>query len=225
MHDKDRISIQVGLSGYSFRIDAGQVQHSSEWMSAESVFTTAELQRRYTQVELSVFTPYCTMVPDQFFDQLQAHAILSDVVDLPEGAHVDWVHMPEYGAVLVYTNAIGCTLHKVLAESVLMTDGSKPTPLPEFYFMLRSLPTITEYNRIIASYVDGILYLTVAQGKTLMLCNSFKAPDFTTAQYYIFLVLNKLQLNTEMSTIYFRTPLQEHEQLSLYRYFKSVERI
>ena len=225
MYKSDRISIQVGLSGYSFQIEAENNQHSSMWMSAENVFTTAELQRRYAQVELSVFTPYCTLVPKQFFDPIQAHAILSDVVNLPEASFVEHIAVPEYGAVLIYTNSIGCTLHKVLAESVLMIDGSKPTPLPEFYYMLRSLSTISEYNRIIASYVDGVLYLTIAQGKTLMLCNSFNAPDFTTAQYYIFLALNKLQLNPEMSTIYFRTPLQEHEELTLYRYFKSVERI
>ena len=225
MTHKDRISIQVGLSGYSFRIEADNDRYSSAWMSAETVFNTAELQRRYAQVEVSVFTPYCSLVPKQFFSEDEASDLLSDMVRLPLGSTVEYAEIPEYNAVLVYSNSIGGTLHKVISESVLMLDGSKARALPEFYYMLKSLSDITDYNRILASYVDKVLYLTVAQGKTLMLCNSFQAPDFTTAQYYIFLVLNKLQLNPEMSTIYFRTLLQEHEELTLYRYFKSVERI
>ena len=73
--------------------------------------------------------------------------------------------------------------------------------------------------------MDGVLYLVIAQGKTLLLCNTYPAPDFTTAEYFIFLAMKKLQLNPEMSTINFRTPLSEENSMSLYRYFKSVETI
>ena len=72
------------------------------------------------------------------------------------------------------------------------TDGTKSSPLPELYFMLKQLPVLADYNKILASYMDGHLYLTVAQGKSLLLCNSFQAPDFTTAEYFIFLALKKL---------------------------------
>ena len=43
--------------------------------------------------------------------------------------------------------------------------------------------------------------------------------------YNIFLAMKKLQLNPEVSTICFRTPLDEEEEMSLYRYFKNVEQI
>ena len=49
----DRVSIQVGLSGYSFKIQAGNDGRSSGWMSAERIFTTPELQKRYGEVEIS----------------------------------------------------------------------------------------------------------------------------------------------------------------------------
>ena len=71
--------------------------------------------------------------------------------------------------------------------------------------------------------MDGWLHMAVGQGKSLMLANVFDAPDFTTAQYFIFLALKKLQLNPEVSTICFRTPLQPEQEMSLYRYFKAVE--
>jgi hypothetical protein len=67
--------------------------------------------------------------------------------------------------------------------------------------------------------------LAIAQGGTLLLANSFEAPDFTTAQYYIFLALKQLQLNPELSTIYWRSPISAEDEMSLYRYFKSVEAV
>ena len=144
---------------------------------------------------------------------------------LPEDAVVDYVHVPEQAAVMVYSNSVGGTLHKVLSESVLKVDGSKSHALPELYYMLRELQNISDYNRIVASYMDGVLYLVISQGKTLLLCNSYDAIDFTTAEYFLFMAMKKLQLNAEMSTVYFRTPLTEEQEMSLYRYFMNVEHL
>ena len=225
INTNDRISIQVGLSGYSFKISVDGDSHFSGWRSAEGIFTTAELQKRYSDVEVAVFTPFCTLVPENFYRQEDARSLLADVVTLSDDMPVEAVRIPEFGAVMLYSNAIGGTLHKVISESVLMLDGSKARPLPELYYMLKSVAGISEYNRILASYIDGILYLLIAQGKSLMLCNTYQAPDFTTAEYFIFMAMKKLQLNPEISTIFFRTPLNEDQEISLYRYFKSVEKI
>jgi hypothetical protein len=222
---QNRISIQVGLSGYSFKIEDKNGMSCSGWLGPESVFTVKELQKRYSLVEISVLTPYCTLVPQDFYNDESAREQLADVVKLPEGAVTDAVPVPEFGSVLVFSSTVGGTLHKVLSESVLLTDGNKVKPLPEMYYMLKEVLSLPEYNRILASYMDGILYLVVAQGKTLLLCNSYKAPDFTTAEYFIFMVMKKLQLNPEMSTITFRTPLTDEQEISLYRYFKSVDSI
>ena len=221
----DRVSIQVGLSGYSFKIETEGRTESSGWMGAESIFTVPQMQKRYSDVQISVFTPLCTLVPENFYQPQNARDLLADMVSLPDAVQVESVNVPEFNAVLVYSNSIGGTLHKVVAESVLNLDGSKACPLPEMYYILKTLPSLEEYNKIVASYMDGMLYLAIAQGKTLMLCNVYPASDFTTAQYFIFLAMKKLQLNPEMSTICFRTPLDHEQQMSLYRYFKSVENL
>ena len=65
----------------------------------------------------------------------------------------------------------------------------------------------------------------MAQGGSLLLANVFDAPDFTTAEYYIFLAMKQLQLNPEVSTICMRSLIGPEEEMSLYRYFKSVEQI
>ena len=221
----DRISIQVGLSGYSFKIEDGDNKEVSGWLPSESIFTVPQMQRRYSDVQVSVFTPLCVLVPENFYKPELSRNILSDLVQIPENAPVDHVNIPELSAVMVYSNAIGGTLHKVVSESVLKVDGTKAEPLPELYFMLKSLPEILDYNKIVASYMDGVLYLVIAQGKSLLLCNTYPASDFTTAQYFIFLCMKKLQLNPEVSTINFRTPLDQEQNMSLYRYFKNVETI
>ena len=222
---KNRISIQVGLSGYSFKIQADNVQHSSSWMGAERIFTTPEFQKRYEEVEISLFTPKFTLVPSHFHHPLHARKMLEEVVNVAENDLVEFVEVPECAAVLIYSNTIGETLSKVISESVLKLDGAKANPLPEAYYLLKQIPQIQEYNKIIASYMDGHLYLVVAQGRSLLLCNSFQAPDFTTAEYFIFMAMKKLQLNPEVSSIFFRTPLDQDQEMSLYRYFKNVEQI
>ena len=222
---QNRISIQVGLSGYSFKIQAEGDSSYSGWKGADTVFVTPELQKRYADVDVSVFTPYCTLIPANFHKPELSREALADVVNLPEGATVEYVPVPDFAAVMVYSNSIGGTLHKVLSESVLKVDGSKSKPLPEMYYMLGSLSQISDYNRILASYMDETLYLVISQGKTLLLCNTYHAPDFTTAEYFLFMAMKKLQLNIEMSSVYFRTPLTEEQELSLYRYFMNVEHL
>ena len=221
----DRISIQVGLSGYSFKIYAGDEVSSSEWMSSDRIFTTTEFQKRYDAVDIAVFTPKVALVPEQFYSPETASRLLADVVMLKENDRVESVSVPEYGAVMLYSNNIGETLTRVVSETVMCVDGSKASPLPVMYYMLKELVKLQDYNKIIAAYMDGILYLALAQGSTLLLCNSYKAPDFTTAQYFIFLAMKKLQLNPEMSSISFMTHLDYEQEMSLYRYFRSVEHI
>ena len=221
----DRISIQVGLSGYSFQLQTADTVKTSGWMSAERIFTTPEFQKRYDKVEISVFTPKIALIPEQFQDATADSAMLENVADLSEGDVVTSVAVPEFAAVLVYSNTIGETLSKVVSQTVLDKAGNKAVPLPEMYYMLGAVLQLPDYNKILASYMDGTLYLVIAQGRSLLLCNAFQAPDFTTAEYFIFLAMKKLQLNPEVSTICFRTPLAEDDEMSLYRYFKNVEQI
>ena len=117
---------------------------------------------------------------------------------------VEYISLPEYSAELVYS---------------LSSD------LPELYYLLKKLPEIKEYNKIAASYGDGVLSLAIAQGGNLLLANTFQAADFTTAEYFLFMAVRKLQLNPEVSTIHFISPLSGEEEMSLYRYFKTVETV
>ena len=91
----DRISIQVGLSGYSFRIEADSQISSSEWMSSDRVFTTPEFQKRYDEVEIAVFTPKFALVPSQFYSPENKRSLLTDVTSVGDEEPVDSVEIPE----------------------------------------------------------------------------------------------------------------------------------
>ncbi len=149
-----------------------------------------------------------TLVPSNFFNPDNARKALAGVADIKEDAVVKYIEIPYYNAVLVYS---------LDEDSVVNT--------PEMVDVLFKLPACTEYNKILCSYTGGVLYLGIAQGRSLLLANSFAAPDFTTAEYYIFLAVKSLQINPEVSTISWLSDLGDEEEMSLYRYFKAVVRL
>ncbi len=223
--NNDGISIQVCLNGYSFKVSEGTSQMESGWRGADTVFTAPELQHRYPRVDVSLLTPKVALIPSSFFEESRMRQILSDTVILGENDVVQHVPFPEYSAELAYSLAIGEMLSKTISQSVLDMEGRPSEVLPEMYYILKDLGRLDEYNRIVASYASGYLHLGISQGGNLLLANVFRALDFTTAEYFLFMAVRKLQMNPEVSSVYFRTPLSEEEKMSLYRYFKSVERL
>jgi len=158
--------------------------------------------------EVTLLTAACTLVPTHFFNATSARDILGEVVALKGQEAVKWVDVPQYDAVMVYA-----------------AESDSVAALPELYYVLKDLPACHDYNKIVASHKEGRLFLGIAQGGSLLLANTFEAPDFTTAEYYIFLSLKQLQLNPEVSSICMRSFVGPEEEMSLYRYFKSVEQI
>ena len=159
-------------------------------------------------MDVSILTAACTLVPSHFFNTTSARDILEEVVALKEGDAVKWTAVPQYDAVLVYA-----------------VENERIEALPELFYVLQDLPRCQDYNKIVASHKEGRLFLAIAQGGSLLLANVFDAPDFTTAEYYIFLAMKQLQLNPEVSTICMRSLVGPEEEMSLYRYFKSVEQL
>ena len=134
---------------------------------------------------------------------------MSRTVLLDKDDKIEYISLPEFSAELVY--------------SLSMDIEPSEESIPELYNVLKAVSGVAEHNKIVASYGDGVLSLAIAQGNDLLLANVFEAADFTTAEYFIFMAVRKLQLNPEVSTIHFLTPLSSDEEMSLYRYFRSVE--
>ena len=147
----------------------------------------------------------CTLVPSNFYDDNCAGEYLAQVVDIAPGEQVCSSFLPDYNAYLVWASAA--------------PEDEKP----EMLGILQNLRKCPEYNKILCSWDGSVLCLAIAQGKSLLLANTYQAGDFTTAEYWIFLALRSLQLNPEISTICLRSAVSAEDEMSLYRYFKAVE--
>jgi len=143
-----------------------------------------------------------TLVPSELFSESSSREILSEVVPLTQEEPLSFIDIPSVQSTLVYS-------------------GERPV----LYDMLMSLFKIRSYNKILASIDAGVLSLVIAEGDSLVLCNEFEAPDFTTAEYFIFLALKNFQINPELSSIYFLSELKGEDKLSLCNYFKSAEQL
>lgn len=211
------IAVQLGLNGFTYRTENCA---RSPWLSAEFVFGNDVFQDNYDEVALSAFYPRFTLVPTAWFDESKVKDYLGAAFSPIGEEPVCWRPLPqELGAVEIWTPESSRLTHIVCS----MLSRTQEDILPEFHYMLTEGYNVDSYNKIIVSYAEGRIYLVIFQGKNLMLCNSFEAMDFTTAQYYIFMALKNLQLNPEASTIYFRTPLAPEDELSLYHYFQAVK--
>ena len=147
----------------------------------------------------------CTLVPSNFYDENCAGEYLAQVVDTAPGEQVCSSFLPDYNAYLVWATSA--------------PEDEKP----EMLGILQNLRKCPDYNKILCSWNGKELSLAIAQGKSLLLANTYQAKDFTTAEYWIFLAMRSLQLNPEISTICLRSPVSAEDEMSLYRYFKAVE--
>jgi len=145
-----------------------------------------------------------TLVPSRLFDEKTARCFLCESAVLSENEKISWVRIPAHDAVLVHTVSSG--------------------KVPVLKSLIDAIPSCKEYNKLLIRYADGALYLVIAQGGRLLLANSYEAADFTTAEYFIFLAMKSLQLNPEVTTVEVFSDLTDDEEISLYRYFKSVEK-
>ena len=146
-----------------------------------------------------------TLVPVNFFDPSSARQALQEVAQLADSDRVAYRQIPRYSSVLVYD----------------IPDGQDVPP--GIFRILEHLHECSEYNKLLCTWQDGMLSMAIAQGRSLLLANEYKAPDFVTAQYYIFFAMKSLQLNPEVTTISFTHPLLPEDEMALYRYFKAVE--
>ncbi|MBQ7222615.1 MAG: DUF3822 family protein [Bacteroidales bacterium] len=143
-----------------------------------------------------------TIVPSAFFAESDAHSLLSEIVTLTPNDRVKHIELPEYKAVLLYCNT-----------------------LPPVKKLLDLLPKISDYNKIVVEISGGEVHLVLAAGEKLLLVNSYRVPDFTTAMYFIFAALKEFQINPEMTTLYHRGELAYEQKELLFRYFLGVEKI
>jgi hypothetical protein len=145
-----------------------------------------------------------TLVPKEFFNgDVQ---VLSQVVGVSPSETIKYVELPAFEAVLLFVPG---------------PDDRKPV----IYDLLCSLSRIEDYNKVLFCIEDSVLHLTIGAGDKLLLANSYEAKDFTTALYFIFAAMHDLQVNPQMTTLYYKGDIAYDNQELLFSYFKGVEQL
>ena len=220
---KNVISVQVSPRG--ILINTESAGHSSEWMDAGSVFTAQALRQSYDSAVVSSFTPAVTLIPSDFHIKGNERSLLSSVAAVADGDSVFSEPLPEFGAVLLWAPGPEAPLAGAVAQTLRLAGCNNVRTVPEVFRLLGFLPGIPKYNKVLCSYDGNTLCLVIAEGKSLRLCSTFRAGAFTTAEYWIFNAVKSLQLNMEMTDVFFATPLSSEDEISLCSYFRSVETI
>lgn len=228
--ERYRISIQVFLNGYSYKVtdsDGNTILRKDD-NAVEDLYSSHLFSYKYEEYELSFRTHECTLIPERMLHGWQEgdagkkvlREALSEYTPLEDDREIAAIGVPYLKAVLVYAlPGKGSSLNALLTS---LPAGCRP--LPEMYWMLEQLHgTLKCHNRVIASYRDSLLTLLISEDDSLLLCNSFEAPDFTTALYFLFSSMKQFQFNPEVTTVYFRNSLSQEQQMLLYRYFSGVE--
>ena len=143
-----------------------------------------------------------TLVPREFFDPADSKRLLSELVQLDQNDTIQYTELPEYGAVLVYCNA-----------------------LPVVHRLFGLLAGISEDEKVVISYDGASLSLVVARGADLLLANCFEAADFATALYFVAASLEQFAMKPEEIVLRYSGDMQYDWQEMLYKYFKGILRV
>ena len=145
-----------------------------------------------------------TLVPKEFFNG--DTQLLSQVIEVSPTETVQYVELPAFEAVLLFVPG---------------PEDAKP----HIYDLLGRLADIPDYNKVLICIDGPALHLAIAASDKLLLANSYKAEDFTTALYYIFAAMRDFQINPQMTTLYYKGEIGYESQEVLFSYFKGVERL
>lgn len=143
-----------------------------------------------------------TLVPRAFFDASDPAKLLSQLVHLEKDDTIEYIELPEYGAVLVYCNSV-----------------------PAVYRLSGSLACIPESDKVVMQYNGAALSLVVARDGKLLLANCFEAADFTTALYFLMAALDQTDIVPEETVVRYSGELEYAWQEVLFKYFKGIERV
>lgn len=143
-----------------------------------------------------------TLVPRTYFDAADSTQLLSQLVHLEEDDNVNYIELPEYGAVLVYCNSV-----------------------PTVYRLFGALACISDSEKVVMQYDCAALSVVVARDGKLLLVNCFEAADFTTALYFLVAALERSGIVPEETVVRYSGELEYAWQEMLFKYFKGIVKV
>ncbi len=216
----NRITIQLDLSGYSFKVyDRGGNVLSAEKRSCPLDLSVKELVPFIDTCNGAITVVFSTwkytMVPLSNFDASRAKDILSELKDLDANDRILTQEIPGLKAVMIY--AVSSDIYDELAglsKNIQFYSIS--------YILIDRLSSIEQNNRVVISFSDGMLHIAVAERERMMFVNTFPVRDVATAEYFIMSVIKEMPFNPEHTHIYIWGEANTAAVAELEKYFPKV---
>lgn len=227
----DRLTIQIDLSGFSFKItdQTGGILFSGEksfpsvssyGLDFEAILkkelsSFSHLGKKNNGTDIYVATPKFTLIPTHLYIKGEEKRILSQIHKIGELDEVMSVEIPQYQATLIYAipNSVTSRIFKI---------QKKARYYPSVYGMIQRMLNNSDNNKICVCFSKEDVHITAAEGNRLLLANSYPAKDFVTALYYLFLVIKEVMFNPEFTTLQVMGTLTKGQTKDLSKYFKGI---
>jgi hypothetical protein len=226
-----RLSIQVGLSGFSFAVCndiAGtclQLHHYSflDTQDHNDIYTEAitwcnkhpVLKKVFASAQCVYISPSFTLIPESAFLPTNAASILQSIHNISDLDEVYFYHLPQFGATCIYS------IPNSITAPILKNQSSI-----RFYSIAVQLIQMTMslygHTRALFFYRNQHLYLIVMKEHRLLLCNAYHAEEFNTALYFLFFSLHQWQLNPESLRLYISGQISKQNRQILHTYFPKI---
>lgn len=228
-----RLTIQIDLSGFSFKISNSLGEflytyykkfpvgaHSAddiELFIKKEISSQNLLSKEYAAIRVYYGTEKYCLVPSSFFKKDEALKLLSQLHNIEEMDEVLFVEIPEQKAVLIYAipNAVTSHIFRVQKTAEFY---------PISYFLIDKMSLLADNNRVLVHIADNIVHIVAGERDNLLIANSYPASDFVTAQYYIFLVVKEVMFNPEATFVQVSGNVTDNQITELKKYFKGVRK-
>lgn len=200
----DRLTIQLGLNGFSFKIELadGTVRDSGRAVFESPLEDLAEIEDslvalfdgnasvrgRHSAVDVFCDTWKYAMVPSSMFSDGDAQAVLSSLYGAECREDALFCRIPRYDAVIVFS----------IPSSIVDFIGGVHENVRFYPAVSRLLDKIGEMeanNRMAAYFSGSRMAVAAAEQDRLLLLNTFDAKDDATALYYLLLAARESMLN------------------------------
>ncbi len=215
-----RITIQLDLGGYSFSIyDRNGTQIRQESHPCPVDLSVGELARELNWKAQAVSVYYTTwkytLVPVSMYSKDAPEAALRSVRDLNPDDKVLILEMPSRKAIMIFAIP-----QKIYYGLTALNKNVKFYPMS--YLLIDRISSITDNNRLLVSFTEGMLHIAAAERDRLLFANSFPAGDIATAEYFIFSVTKEVMFNPEHTRLHMFGKVPDKVQDELCKYFAGI---
>ena len=203
------ISIRLRPNGISFSIcektgkelfsNTIDVNNRSETDAIrETILSSGILEKTYNKVTIVVPSPLFALFPEEVFDPKQIEFYYKSIVEIPNGKHLLFQHLKEFGMFLLF--AVEEELYDFLVRSFIHPEIEHH--LLSLLYSLEAHSSSREGNALYVAYDTQLLSLILFKKNRFHAASVFECTTQNDALYYILSMWRQFKYNQLDDTLY-----------------------